>query len=435
MRMMRVRVGALVVAAAMAMACAGVSEFDLIIRGGMVYDGLDQAPRRIDVGIKGDRITALGDLSTRRAGEVIVATDRVVAPGFIDANSPSSASLLADGDADSYVRQGITTVVLTDLLPAVASPAADRQVLQAFGIPFDWQDAAGYLARLEQRGTSVNVASLAPAAALPADGADAALNAAMTAGAFGLVAAPIVTDAPNGDDARLAATVKRTNGVYVARWAPGVPEEGAVTALAGVMRAAQLASAALIAAPRSANDLAPDALRRAISEQLQQGLSINAIVNPYPADDSDVAQSEVVNLLSLSGAMIGTFAPAVRATGVLAARAHPAAFGAFPRVVGRYVRETKRPANGAIYQATGLPASAFRLDRRGFVRERYYADLVVFDPNTLADQGTAENPSAYPAGIDYVVVNGVVTVRPGRHTGARAGRGLTGPAARRPTGS
>src|SRR5690349_18791560 len=80
--------------------------FDVLIRGGLVYDGSGKPPRRADVGIKGDRIIAIGDLGRATAKTVVDAADQAVAPGFINMLSWSNDSLLADGRGQSEIRQG-----------------------------------------------------------------------------------------------------------------------------------------------------------------------------------------------------------------------------------------------------------------------------------------------------------------------------------------
>jgi len=102
---------------------------------------------------------------------------------------------------------------------------------------------------------------------------------------------------------------------------------------------------------------------------------------------------------------------------------HPRAYGTFPRVLGRYVRERKvLTLEEAVHKMTGLPAGRLGLRERGRVAEGAFADLVVLDAATVADQATFTAPHQYPAGIEYVVVNGAVAVDGGRMTGARAGR-------------
>ena len=102
---------------------------------------------------------------------------------------------------------------------------------------------------------------------------------------------------------------------------------------------------------------------------------------------------------------------------------HPRTYGSAPRVLGRYVRERGvLPLATAIAKLTSVPASRLGLRDRGVVREGAFADLVVFDPATVADRSTYETPAVHPAGIDAVIVNGVVAVRGGVETGARPGR-------------
>ena len=93
----------------LAAGCSQQPEFDIVIRGGTVYDGSGAAPSVRDVGLKGDRVTAIGDLSQRRASDIIDATGKAVAPGFIDTRGQSGVTLLADGYGESHLRQGITS--------------------------------------------------------------------------------------------------------------------------------------------------------------------------------------------------------------------------------------------------------------------------------------------------------------------------------------
>ncbi len=102
---------------------------------------------------------------------------------------------------------------------------------------------------------------------------------------------------------------------------------------------------------------------------------------------------------------------------------HPRNFGTFPRVLGRYVRERKVISlEEAIRKMTTLPASILGLSDRGAIKEGQWADLVLFDPNTVADQATFEDPFQYPVGIDTVLVNGTVVLDEGKHTNARPGK-------------
>jgi N-acyl-D-amino-acid deacylase len=107
--------------------------------------------------------------------------------------------------------------------------------------------------------------------------------------------------------------------------------------------------------------------------------------------------------------------------------AHPRAYGNFARLLGRYVRDEQIiPLEEAVHRLSGLPATNLGLAGRGFLREGMFADVVVFDPATIADQATFENPHQYAVGMTHVFVNGVQVLRDGDHTGAKPGRAVWG---------
>ncbi len=107
---------------------------------------------------------------------------------------------------------------------------------------------------------------------------------------------------------------------------------------------------------------------------------------------------------------------------------HPRYYGTFPRVLGRYVRELKvLTLPEAIKKMTSMNADKIGIKDRGRLRQGMWADIAIFDPTTVIDRATFENPHQYPVGIRYVLVNGAVTVDNERHTGALAGRVLYGP--------
>jgi N-acyl-D-aspartate/D-glutamate deacylase len=107
---------------------------------------------------------------------------------------------------------------------------------------------------------------------------------------------------------------------------------------------------------------------------------------------------------------------------------HPRYYGTFPRVLGRYVRELHvLTLPDAVRKMTSLNADKIGLKDRGRLREGLAADVTIFDADRVMDRATFENPHQYPVGIEYVIVNGAVTVDRGQHTGALAGRVLYGP--------
>jgi N-acyl-D-aspartate/D-glutamate deacylase len=104
---------------------------------------------------------------------------------------------------------------------------------------------------------------------------------------------------------------------------------------------------------------------------------------------------------------------------------HPRAFGTFPRVIRRYVREQEELSLAeAIYKMSYLPCSKLGIAKRGWLQSGNFADIVVFDLDKIADRASYENPISYPQGIHYVIVNGKITVEQGEHTGALGGRVL-----------
>jgi len=107
---------------------------------------------------------------------------------------------------------------------------------------------------------------------------------------------------------------------------------------------------------------------------------------------------------------------------------HPRAYGSFARVLTKYVREDGVISiEEAVRKLSGLPAANLKLDRRGLLREGYFADVVVFDPATIQDHATFTEPHQYATGVIHVFVNGEQVLADGEHTGATPGRVVRGP--------
>jgi N-acyl-D-amino-acid deacylase len=107
---------------------------------------------------------------------------------------------------------------------------------------------------------------------------------------------------------------------------------------------------------------------------------------------------------------------------------HPRNYGSFPRFLSTYVREKKLLSlPTAIKKMTSLPAAKMRLKDRGSIKKGNFADLVIFDPETISDKATYTEPKQYPKGIDYVIVNGRIVIDHGEHTGELPGKVLDGP--------
>jgi N-acyl-D-amino-acid deacylase len=111
--------------------------------------------------------------------------------------------------------------------------------------------------------------------------------------------------------------------------------------------------------------------------------------------------------------------------GLLAGKPHPRVFGSFPRVLGKYVREEQAlPLEAAIAKMTAKPAAVFGFKERGLLKAGFYADIVVFNPATVNDQGTYVDPVQYPVGIEHVLINGQHVLAYGQYNKILAGKVL-----------
>ena len=534
---------------------ASGQRFDLIVRGGQVVDGSGQAPHRADVGIIGDRIARIGDLSSESGGRVIDASGLMVAPGFIDVQGQSGTSLLADGNGESHLRQGITTEIIGEGgSPAFWAPGSDDgDSLAPFGVTFDWKDFNGYFAKLQQRGTTINVGTFVPATMVrraivgmdnrPPTAAElsrmeAMVDQAMRDGAFGLSSALIYvpgTFAKTDELLALAKVAAKHKGIYIshirgesfnlfnaldeaisigrgaglpvviyhlkvgakANWgrmneavaaiekanASGVrvsatmyPYTAGGTGLAATLplwvqeggrdkMLERLKDPATRAKARQEIETKLDGWENLLMAATFDGIQIAGVPREFDqsiigkrisqiaaerkADPWEVyfqllidsggrigalyhmmSEEDVKTGLRAGFVTIGTDSSALRSEGLLAQGApHPRSYGTFPRVLGKYSRDDKIfEVQMAVHRMTGLAATQMGIRDRGLVRERYLADLVVFNPQTVKDTATYERPHQYPTGIEFVVVNGVTVLDQKGLTGARPGRPLYGPA-------
>jgi N-acyl-D-aspartate/D-glutamate deacylase len=544
------------VAIALCAACAPPSQrYDLIISGGEVIDGTGQPARRADVGVIGDRIAMVGDLGGTPAGRTIDAAGMVVAPGFIDVQGQSGTTLLADGNGESHIRQGITS----ELIGEGGSPAfwtsdtADSESLAPFGITADWTGFAGYFNRLRENGTTINVGTFVPATTVrrtiigmdnrppTADELarmEAMVEQAMRDGAFGLSSALIYVPgsfAKTDELVALATAAAKHRGIYITHIrgesfnlfnaldeAIGIGREAglpvvifhlkvaakaywgrmneAIAAIDKANAAGSRVSATMYPYAAGGTGLAatlplwvqeggrekmlerlkdPATRARARNEietkidgwenllmaatfegiqvasvprdfdQSIVGKRISQIAAERKSDPWDVyfqlligsggrigalyhmmSEADVATGLRAPFVTIGTDSSALRSEGILARGApHPRSYGTFPRILGKYVRDEKLMSlHEAVHRMTGAAAAQMGVRDRGVLRERNFADIVIFNPATVKDNATYEKPHQYPTGIDHVIVNGVVVVDSQRLTGARPGRPLYGPA-------
>jgi N-acyl-D-amino-acid deacylase len=143
-----------------------------------------------------------------------------------------------------------------------------------------------------------------------------------------------------------------------------------------------------------------------------------------------MSEQDIETALRFPWTSIGSDAGAILALGATDATGlpHPRSFGNFPRVIARYVKDRHvLSLEEAVRKMTSWPATRMRLPNRGTIKEGNWADVTIFDLDALDDRATYERPMEFPAGIEYVIVNGFVTIDRGRHTGAKAGKVLYGP--------
>ncbi|MEP6998564.1 MAG: D-aminoacylase [Betaproteobacteria bacterium] len=536
---------------------AQTGDLDVLIKGGTVYDGSGRAPRRVDVGIKEDRIVAIGNLGGARARTVVNARGLAVAPGFINMLSWSTDSLIADGRSQGEIRQGVTTQIMGEgwSMGPLNEQMKKQVVAEQDDIKFDveWTTLAEYLKYLEKRGVSQNVASYVGATTVrqyvlgerdvqptPAQLQQMRelVRQAMEEGALGVGSSLIYAPAFYARTEELIEMCKvaaRYQGKYISHLrSEGNEWVKAVEELIRISREAGLpAEIYHIKAAGRQNWNKVDSVLALINAARRSGLKITADMYMYPAGATglnaslppwtmdggyealfkrledpamrqkiaaevrtpsdqwenlylaagsadrvllvgfkseklkpltgktlaEVAQMRgkdvvetIMDLILEDRSRVGTVyflmseenikkelrqpwvslgsdASSMAPEGVfLKSSTHPRAYGNFARLLGKYVREEKViTLTDAVRRLTGLPATNLGLDRRGFLRKGMFADVVVFDPATIADRATFEKPHQYAVGMKHVFVNGVQVLKDGEHTGAKPGRALWGP--------
>jgi N-acyl-D-amino-acid deacylase len=534
---------------------AAAEPFDVLIRGGTVYDGSGAAPVTADVAIRSDKIVAIGNLPAA-AKTIVDAKGLAVTPGFINMLSWSTESLLVDGRGQSEVRQGITTQIMGEgwSWGPVNDAIKKRMKREQTDIKYDieWNTLSDYLYFLQRRGISQNVASYLGAATVreyvlglenrkpmpeQLDRMCRLAEREMRDGALGIGTALEYAPAYYADTDELIALCKvaaRHRGKYIThmrsegeRLLEGIDEvirisreakipaeiyhfkaagrdnwkkmdaaiarveaarrEGlALTAnmypyTAGAapltacippwaMAGGEVAMRRRLRDPQdrrhilddirnktdwpnfyhnagSADNILPIAFKQAALKPLQgQTLAqiagqrgkdpVETLLDLLLEDESSIgtayfitAEENIRKIIPLPWVSFGSDESAQAPEGVfLQSMPHPRAYGCFARVLGKYVREERLLAlQEAVRKLTSLPAANLGLDRRGLLREGYFADVVVFDPQTIADRATYQQPHQYAVGVRHVFVNGVQILKDGEHTGAKPGRALWGP--------
>ena len=525
-----------------------MAEFDIVIHGGRLIDGAGNPWFCGDVAIKGGKIASIGRISPNAGERAIAATGRVVSPGYIDMHTHSDQALIADGNAESKVRQGVTLDIIGESQTVAPLEGA---VLEEYrlehrkrnGIETTWNDFTGYFDAVNRGGISINVASGVspqqvkrvvvgfgerPATAGEQERMNRLVAQAMQQGALGLTAAWHAKGPEYPDEVVAMAKVARRYGGY---YGVHVGSEGfdIMEELAKTLRIAREAAIPVHIYHLKMRAKSNWGRVRQVVEQIEEarreGLEITANQYPYTAMQhpwrrlfprwvqdaplqetlaqfkSDAFRERVLNdpefdqyvnehggwegvvaarldnesLKPFEGKTIAEIAkirgqdPASACFDLIyeegafihgvhhtmneedvktvmkmpwlsigsdgsalnlkyPGKPHPRSFGTNPRVLGKYTRDEKvLQLEDAVRKMTSLPAQVLGLKDRGLLKEGYWADVVVFDPDTVSDMATYDNPKQYPKGIDYVLVNGTVVIENGHHTGARPGRVVYGP--------
>lgn len=536
--------------------------FDLIVKGGTVYDGTGAPGRRADVGVRGDRIAAVGDLAGAHATRVVDAKGMAVSPGFVNMLSWANESLIVDPRSMSDIKQGVTLEIFGEgWSMGPWNDAMKKEGKEQQGdIKYDitWTTLGEYLDSLVARGVTPNVASFVGATTLrihelgyadreptPDELArmEALARTAMREGALGLGAALIYAPGFYAKSAELTAltkTVAELGGGYIAHMrseanrliestdelieiarAAGVhgeiyhlkaagqsnwPKMAEVIAKVDAARKAGISVSAnmytYVAGATGLDAAMPpwvqeggldawvkrlqdSAVRARVVQEmrtptdawenlwLQAGSADRVLLTGFKTDAlkpltgktlaqvmkmrgtsaedtmvdlviADHTRIETVYfLMSEDNVKLGIKQPWVSfdsdaessaPEGVfLKSSTHPRAYGNFARLLGHYVRDEKViTLQDAIRRLTRLPAENWKLVGRGCLDPGCFADLVVFDPATIADRATFENPRQYATGVRDVFVNGVAVLKNGQHTGATPGRVVRGPGYKAP---
>lgn len=533
------------------------NDFDVIIKGGTVYDGSGGKPVKADVGIKGDKVVKVGNLSKAKAGTVIDATGMAVAPGFINMLSWSTESLIIDPRSLGELKQGVTTQIFGEgnsmgpLNDRMKKMMKDDQGDLKYDI--EWTTLADYLNYFEKRGVSQNVASYIGATTIRQyvlGEADVQPNAEqlqqmrdlvekeMRAGALGIGSSLIYAPAFYAKTEELIEMCKvaaKYKGKYISHMrSEGNRLEEAVDELIRISREANIpAEIYHLKAAGKTNWPKMDKVLAKVESARKSGMKITADMYNYPAGATgldaamppwvldggypalfkriqdpatrkkileeirtptdkwenlylsagspdkviligfkndklkpltgktlgEVArmrgtdpENTILDLVLEDQSRVGTVyflmdeenikkqikypwvsfgsdAESMAPEGAfLKSNPHPRAYGNFARLLGKYVREEKVISlQEAVRRLTSLPAGNLGLDRRGMLKSGYFADVVIFDPNTIADKATFEKPHQFAVGVRDVFVNGTQLLKDGEHTGKFSGRALWGP--------
>ncbi len=475
--------------------------FDLLIRNASIVDGTGRPRFNGDIGILGDRIVRIGDLSALQGELEIDLAGRIAAPGFIDSHTHDDRIMLSSPDMAPKVSQGVTTVIggncgvsLAPMPRPIPNPVTPPlNLLDDQGSWFHFPTFASYLDELRANPPATNCAMLVGHTTLrvatmsdlskPASSAEIAamrelVLEAMQAGAIGvstgLFYEPAIA-APTEEVIEVCSPLKQFKGLYCTHMRNEA--DRVIDSLEESFRIGREVGVAIVISHHKVTEQANHGRSTETLALIEKNMATQPICldcYPYTAgstilsvdraassarvivswskplpeyagqDLTDIAkkmncsQDEAVKRLLPAGAIyfkmdeadvqrILKFDQTMIGSDGLPhdASPHPRLWGSFPRVLGHYGRLLGLfPLETAVYKMTGLTAKNFGLKDRGVLREGAYADITLFDAETIDEAATYAAPIAPARGIEVVIVNGAMVWRDGQATGARPGRVL-----------
>src|SRR5438132_701437 len=420
---------------------AADAPFDVIIKGGTVYDGTGGEGHVADVAIRGDRIVGVGDFASAVTKKTIDARGLAVAPGFINMLSWSNESLIYppafyakteelielckvaakyQGKYISHMRsegnqlfQGLDEVIR---ISREAGIPAEVYHIKAAGQK-NWPKEDELLERIEaaqKEGLKIRANMYTYTAA--GTGLDACLPPWTEDGGYPALFKRLRDPATRE---KIKAEVQKPTDSWENLYLDAGGPEHILLAAFKSEKLKPLTGKTLAEVARMRGKDPIDTAMDLIAEDESRIGTIYSLMS----------EPNVKKELAKPWISFGSDEASQAPNGVfLKSNPHPRAYGNFARALGKYARDEKvlSMAN-AIHRLSGLPATNLGLDHRGFLKEGMFADVVVFDPAAITDHATFEKPHQYATGVKHVFVNGVQVIKDGEHTGAKPGRALWGP--------
>jgi N-acyl-D-amino-acid deacylase len=530
-------------------ACYTARKFDIIIKNGTVFDGLGNPGKVTDIGIIGDKIFAIENLTGAKANKIINAKGLYVSPGFIDIHTHTDMELLVNPKGESKVRQGVTTEVSGNCgyspFPLKEDDALELYDAnkEKYGLEVKWNDVKGFLDELRNRSIGINYATFTGHGDIRTfvvgrndvkptpeqmEKMKEVLAKSMENGSLGLSTGLEYSPGSYADTEELielCKVVKQYNGVYAthmrsedAKVEEAIEEAIEIAKKSGVSLQISHFKACnkpnwhkvpnmlklvhqaeedgvdimldrypynawgtglssflpLWARQGNTDDILARLQDPELTEKISSYMNTRATLiggwdhvmisscsekknkkyeGKYISEAAEMNDLEATNFVfqllieernnvgAIGFAMdeenlkkvladpltvIGSDGNATAPYGKLhRGNPHPRYYGTFARVLGKYCREEKIfDWQTAIKKMTSMSAQKLHLENRGIITKENFADITIFNPETVIDVATFTDPHNYAKGIEYVFVNGKLVIEKGEHTGELSGKVL-----------